>query len=58
MSIFQDQNLIKIVVAGLAILILWWGFRWVFGWAKRLSKLGCLALLVLVIVAAVATRLA
>ena len=58
MEIFQDQGLIKIVVACLAILVVWWGFRWAFGWAKRLTKLGCLALVALFVVVAVVSRLA
>ncbi|HSR46431.1 MAG TPA: hypothetical protein VLL77_00445 [Anaerolineales bacterium] len=57
MELFQDQGLIKLVVVGLAVLLAWWVFRWAFGWAKRLSRLGCMAILAVVVIVAVVSRL-
>jgi len=57
MEVFQDQGLIRIVVVGLALLIAWWALRMALRWAFRLSRLGCLAILALAVIAAVASRL-
>jgi uncharacterized membrane protein YwzB len=57
MELFQDQGLIKIVVVVLALLIAWWAFRLALRWAFRLSRLGCLAILGLAVMAALASRL-
>lgn len=57
MEIFQDQGFIKLVVVGLAVLLAWWAFRWFFGLAKRLSRLGCMTILALVVIVAVVSRL-
>lgn len=57
MEIFQDQGLIRIVVIAMALLVAWWGVRFVLRWAARLSRLGCLAILALVVIAALASSL-
>ena len=54
MEIFQDQGLIEVVVALLALLFAWWVFRFVIRWAARLSRLGCVAILALVVIVALA----
>jgi hypothetical protein len=57
MDFFQDQGLIRIVVALLGLLFVWAGLRFVFRWAARLSKLGCMAIVALVLLAALASSL-
>ena len=57
MEIFQDQGLIEIVVALLGLLFAWWVFRFVIRWAARLSRLGCLAILGLAVIVALAGSL-
>jgi len=57
MEIFQDQGLVRIVVIAMALLVAWWGVQFVVRWAARLSRLGCLAILALVVIAALASSL-
>jgi choline-glycine betaine transporter len=53
MGILQDQSLIALMAALLAIAAAWWILRGAWRWIKRLSRLGCLALLGLMILLAV-----
>ncbi len=57
MPVFQDQGLIEIAVLLLALLVAWWVFRFVIRWAARLSRLGCLAILAVAVIVAVASSL-
>jgi uncharacterized membrane protein len=57
MDFFQDQSLIRIVVALLGLLFVWAGLRFVFKWAARLSRLGCMAIVALAILVALASSL-
>jgi len=57
MSVFQDQGLIAVAVLLLGLLFAWWAFRFVIRWAARLSRLGCLAILALAVLVAVASSL-
>ena len=57
MAFFQDPGLIEIAVLLLALLVAWWVFRFVIRWAARLSRLGCLAILAVAIIVAVASSL-
>lgn len=57
MDFFQDQSLIRIVVALLGLLFVWAGLRFVFKWAARLSRLGCMAIVALAILLALASSL-
>ena len=57
MDLFQDQGLIRIVVALLGLLFVWAGLRFAFKWAARLSRLGCMAIVALALLAALASSL-
>lgn len=57
MSIFHDQAIIQAAVALLLVLLAWWTLRTVLRWIRRLSRLGCLAGVALLVVAAVLIRL-
>jgi hypothetical protein len=57
MDLFQNQALIRIVVAVLGLLFVWAGLRFVFKWAARLSRLGCMAIVALAIIAALMSSL-
>jgi hypothetical protein len=57
MDLFQDQGLIRIVVVLLGLMFVWAGVRFVFKWAARLSRLGCMAIVALAILAALASSL-
>jgi hypothetical protein len=57
MDFFQDQGLIRIVVALLGLLFVWAGLRFVFKWAARLSRLGCMVIVALAILVALASSL-
>jgi hypothetical protein len=57
MDLFQDQGLIRIVVALLGLLFVWAGLRFVFKWAARLSRWGCMAIVALALLAALASSL-
>jgi hypothetical protein len=57
MELFQNQALIRAVVLVLALLFVWAGLRFVFRWAARLSRLGCLAIVALAIIVALASTL-
>jgi uncharacterized membrane protein len=57
MDLFQNQDVIKIVVAMLGLLFVWAGLRFVFKWAARLSRLGCMAIVGLAFLAALASSL-
>ena len=57
MDLFQDQSLIRIVVALLGLLFVWAGLRFVFKWAARLSRIGCMAIVALALLAALASSL-
>jgi len=57
MEIFQDQRIIQAVVAVLLVLAAWWVLRTVMRWIRRLSRLGCLAGVALLLVAVILIRL-
>jgi choline-glycine betaine transporter len=57
MEIFQDQGIIQAVVAVLLVLAAWWVLRTVMRWIRRLSRLGCLAGVALLLVAVILIRL-
>ena len=57
MDLFQNQAVIRDVVLLLGLLFVWAGLRFVFRWAARLSRLGCLALVALVVIVALASSL-
>jgi hypothetical protein len=57
MDFFHDQGLIRIVVAILGLLFVWAGLRFVFKWAARISRLGCMAIVALAIVAVLVSSL-
>jgi hypothetical protein len=57
MDFYQNQGLIRIVVALLGLLFVWAGLRFVFKWAARLSRLGCMAIVALVLLVALASSL-
>jgi hypothetical protein len=57
MHLLQDQGLIRIVVALLGLLFVWAGLRFVFKWAARLSRLGCMAIVALALLVAIASSL-
>ncbi len=57
MAFLQDQGLIQVAVVLLALLVAWWVFRFVIRWAGRLSRLGCLAILAVALLVAVASSL-
>ncbi len=56
MDIFRDQGLIQVAIAVLLVLAAWWVFRTILRWIRRLSRLGCLAGIALVLVAVVLIR--
>jgi choline-glycine betaine transporter len=53
MEIFQDQGIIQAVVAVFLVLAAWWVLRTVLRWIRRLSRLGCLAGVALLLVAVI-----
>ena len=57
MEIFQDQGIIQAVVAVFLVLAAWWVLRTVMRWIRRLSRLGCLASVALLLVAVILIRL-
>lgn len=57
MDIFQDQGIIQAVVAVLLVLVGWWVLRTALRWIRRLSRLGCLAGVALLLVAVILIRL-
>ena len=57
MGVFQDQGIIQAVVAVLLVLAAWWVLRTVMRWLRRLSRLGCLAGVALLLVAVILIRL-
>ena len=57
MEIFQDQGIIQAVVAVFLVLAAWWVLRTVMRWIRRLSRLGCLAGVALLLVAVILIRL-
>jgi choline-glycine betaine transporter len=57
MEIFQDQGIIQAVVAVFLVLAAWWVLRTVLRWIRRLSRLGCLAGVALLLVAVILIRL-
>ena len=57
MEVFQDQGIIQVVVAVLLVLAAWWVLRTVMRWIRRLSRLGCLAGVALLLVAVILIRL-
>ena len=57
MGVFQDQGIIQAVVAVLLVLAAWWVLRTVMRWIRRLSRLGCLAGVALLLVAVILIRL-
>ena len=56
MDVFRDQGVIQAVIALLLVLAAWWVLRMILGWIRRLSRLGCLAGIALVLVAVVLIR--
>ncbi len=56
MDVFRDQGVIQAVIALLLVLAAWWVFRTILRWIRRLSRLGCLAGIALVLVAVVLIR--
>jgi len=56
MDLFRDQGVIQAVVAVLLVLVGWWVLRTILGWVRRLSRLGCLAGIALLLVAVVLIR--
>jgi hypothetical protein len=57
MEVFRDQGLIQAVVALLLVLAAWWVVRTILRWVRRLSRLGCMAGIALILVAVVLIRL-
>jgi choline-glycine betaine transporter len=57
MEIFQNQGIIQAVVAVFVVLAAWWVLRTVMHWIRRLSRLGCLAGVALLLVAVILIRL-
>ena len=57
MEIFQNQGIIQAVVAVFLVLAAWWVLRTVLRWIRRLSRLGCLAGVALLLVAVILIRL-
>jgi len=57
MEIFQNQGVIQAVVAVILVLAAWWVLRTVLRWIRRLSRLGCLAGVALLLVAVILIRL-
>jgi len=57
MDFYQDQGLIRLVVALLGLLFVWAGLRFIFKWVTRLSRLGCMAIVAIAILAALASSL-
>jgi hypothetical protein len=57
MEIFQNQGIIQAVVAVFLVLTAWWVLRMVMGWIRRLSRLGCLAGVALLLVAVILIRM-
>jgi choline-glycine betaine transporter len=57
MEIFQNQGIIQAVVAVFLVLAAWWVLRTVMRWIRRLSRLGCLAGVALLLVAVILIRL-
>ena len=57
MEVFQDQGIIQVVVAVLLVLAAWWVLRTVMRWIRRLSRLGCVAGVALLLVAVILIRL-
>ncbi|HMK09456.1 MAG TPA: hypothetical protein VK449_10540 [Anaerolineales bacterium] len=57
MNLFQNQVLIRVILALLGLLFVWAGLRFVFKWAARLSRLGCMAIVAIVIVVALLSSL-
>ncbi len=57
MEILQDQSLITLVVVLLGLAGAWWVFRGALRWLRRLSRLGCLAVIGGMILLAVAGSL-
>jgi hypothetical protein len=57
MDVFRDQGLIQAVVALLLVLAAWWVVRTILRWVRRLSRLGCMAGIALILVAVVLIRL-
>jgi choline-glycine betaine transporter len=57
MEIFQNQGIIQAVVAVFVVLAAWWVLRTVMRWIRRLSRLGCLAGVALLLVAVILIRL-
>jgi uncharacterized membrane protein YwzB len=56
MDLFRDQGVIQAVVAVLLVLVGWWVLRTILRWIRRLSRLGCLAGIALLLVAVVLIR--
>jgi len=56
MDVFRDQGVIQAVIALLLVLAAWWVFRTILRWIRRLSRLGCLAGIALVLVAVILIR--
>ncbi|HSB88749.1 MAG TPA: hypothetical protein VLD63_01865 [Anaerolineales bacterium] len=56
MDLFRDQGVIQAVVAVLLVLVGWWVLRTILRWVRRLSRLGCLAGIALLLVAVVLIR--